>query len=124
MLTICRHRTFAALKKIAADKVSRLNLEKHLIEEMQVDELDNLTEGYRDIIAASVDKLAEQQRKVYIMSRYERMKYEDIAQKLGLSPTTVKKHIQLAVRFIQKDLSSRKMDTGLFLLILTTPLLF
>jgi RNA polymerase sigma-70 factor (family 1) len=122
LLTICRHDTFKALKKIAAHKVLQAELEQYLMQEEEMALLDNPAEEFRTIIAKSVEKLPEQQRKVYIMSRYDRLKYEEIAQKLGLSPTTVKKHIQLATKFIQEDIATNKFDIGL-IIILTTPLI-
>lgn len=102
-----RNEAINALKKIAADRISSLKIEKFLLEESEADLDENPTEVYRDLIADTVAKLPEQQRKVYMMSRYDKLKYQEIADQLGLSPTTVKKHIQLAVSFIREQLSDR-----------------
>lgn len=115
---LCRNETFLVLKKMAAKSVSHAAFEKDVLHELALEELDNPAEGYRKLIDLAVGKLPEQQQKVYKMSRYERLKHEEIAKALQLSPETVKKHIQLAVQFIRKDVNGR-MDTSI-ILILTT----
>ena len=55
-------------------------------------------------IQAAIDKLPEMRRKAFIMSRIEMKTYAQIGQELGLSPRTVDKHIELAVRSLRKDL--------------------
>lgn len=122
MYVVCRNKTLDELKKIATQKISQANLEKVLVEEFEVDLLNNPTDEYRKMIENVVAKLPPQQQRVYMMSRYDRLKSSEIAQKLGLSETTVKKHIQLAVKFIQSSLSS-KLSIGI-ILVLTTPIKF
>jgi len=121
VFVLCRNAAFAELKKIASEKNTYTKLEQYLAVEAENDKLENPTEEYRILIQEAVAKLPPQQKKVYTLSRYERMKYEEIANQLGLSEVTVKKHIQLAVRFIQKDVTSR-IQVGLFF-VLTTPLI-
>lgn len=121
MYVLCRNKTLDELKKIATQKVSHSKLEKVLIAESEVDLLDNPTDEYRQMIENAVAKLPPQQRAVYMMSRYDRLKAEEIAKKMGLSEATIKKHIQLAVKFIQASVNS-SMSAGV-VLVLTTPIL-
>ncbi|WP_182953748.1 RNA polymerase sigma-70 factor [Pedobacter gandavensis] len=104
---LCRNETFLVLKKMAAKSVVHAAFEKEALTEFALDELDNPADGYRRLIEMAVDKLPEQQQKVYKMSRYDRLKHDEIAKALQLSPETVKKHIQLAVQFIRKDVNGR-----------------
>lgn len=120
MYVICRNKTLDELKKIANQKRSHSRLEKVLVEESEIDLLDNPTDEYRQMIENAVSKLPQQQRTVYMLSRYDRLKNVEIAQKLGLSESTTKKHLQLAVKFIQSTLSS-KMTISI-VLVLTTPI--
>ena len=120
MYVICRNKTLDELKKIANQKLSHTRLEKVLVEESEVELLDNPTDVYRQMIEDAVSKLPEQQRRVYMLSRYDRLKNVEIAQKLGLSESTTKKHLQLAVKFIQSSLSSKV--TISIVLVLTTPI--
>nr|WP_121273629.1 RNA polymerase sigma-70 factor [Pedobacter schmidteae] len=121
MYVLCRNKTLDELKKIATQRVYHTKLEKVLIAESEVDLLDNPTDEYRQMIENAVAKLPPQQRAVYMMSRYDRLKAEEIAKKMGLSEATIKKHIQLAVKFIQASVSS-SMSAGM-VLVLTTPIL-
>lgn len=116
---LCRNETFLVLKKIAAKHVSYAKFEREILGQMELEELDNPADEYRKIIQMAVDKLPEQQQKVYKMSRYERLKHEEIAKVLNLSPETVKKHIQLAVQFIRKE-ASGGVDLSVVLVLTST----
>lgn len=48
-------------------------------------------------IKAAVDQLPAQCRTVFMMSRYEHLKYREIGLKLGISEKTVERHICLAL---------------------------
>ena len=52
------------------------------------------------IIEQIIKKLPEQCRKVFLMSRFESLKNEEIATQLGLSENTVKTHIYRALQKI------------------------
>jgi len=107
LFIICRNQAFLALKKLAVRKVFQDELEKHLLEEADEQEIEDNIETYRSMIEEAVAKLPPQQQKAYMLSRYQRLKHEEIAKELGLSSETVKKHIQLALHFIKKDVGGR-----------------
>ncbi|RZM10897.1 MAG: RNA polymerase sigma-70 factor [Pedobacter sp.] len=115
---MCRNHTLAQLKKLAISKTQRMAVEAKLLDEIQLEELDNPAEEYRVLIEQAVSRLPEQQRKVYMLSRYDRLKHEEIAKLMNLSPETVKKYIMYAVDFIRKDLGTPP-NTGI-IMILTT----
>jgi len=56
------------------------------------------------LVQAAIDKLPEQCRNIFMMSRYEDMKHEKIAEKLGISKNTVKTQIARALTRLRKDL--------------------
>ncbi|WP_316818725.1 RNA polymerase sigma-70 factor [Pedobacter nyackensis] len=116
LFILCRNQTFDALRKKAKQHLFQQKLEQFFKDESELDGLENPVEEYREWIEQSVAKLPPQQQKVYVLSRYERLKHEEIAAKLQLSTETVKKHIQYATRFIQNDLRSRLDATILFVL--------
>lgn len=116
LFILCRNQTFDALRKKAKQHLFQQKLEQFFKDESELDGLENPVEEYREWIEQSVAKLPPQQQKVYVLSRYERLKHEEIAVKLQLSTETVKKHIQYATRFIQNDLRSRLDATILFVL--------
>lgn len=107
LYTICRNNALAALKKIAKEAVCTAVLAQEMLYDLElVDDSERIAE-YRALLALAVEKLPTQQRKVYQMSRYERLKHQEIAAKLGISAETVKKHIQLAVSAIERDLKNQ-----------------
>lgn len=55
-------------------------------------------------ISRAVDSLPEECRRVFIKSRFERKKYREIAQELGLSMNTVKYHMKNALDFMEQRL--------------------
>lgn len=55
-------------------------------------------------INKAIDKLSEECRRVFKMSRFEEKKYEVIAQELGISVNTVKYHIKNALMSLRRDL--------------------
>jgi RNA polymerase sigma-70 factor (family 1) len=58
----------------------------------------------RKTIRKAVNKLTPQQRLVFLMSRQQGLKHEEIAQKLNISPNTVKNHIVEALRFLRDEI--------------------
>lgn len=50
------------------------------------------------LIKISLDNMPEQRRKVFEMSRYEGLSYEEIAKRLNISNATVRSHISHAIK--------------------------
>ncbi|MNY02306.1 ECF RNA polymerase sigma factor RpoE [compost metagenome] len=121
LFILCRNQAFDQLRKKAREHVFQQELERFLTEESGAAE--SPMDEYRALIDVAVAKLPAQQHKVYILSRYERLKHEEIAAKLQLSTETVKKHIQHAVRFITNDLRS-KTDTTIIAVLMSPLILF
>lgn len=55
-------------------------------------------------ILETIDALPDQCKKVFKMSRFEQLKYADIAQRLAISVKTVESHITKALRILQEKL--------------------
>jgi len=53
-----------------------------------------------------IDKLPTERRKIFIMHRYEELKYKEIAEKLGISPKTVENQIGKALSFLRDELKN------------------
>ncbi|MBK6949894.1 MAG: sigma-70 family RNA polymerase sigma factor [Saprospiraceae bacterium] len=67
------------------------------------------------LIDESIDRLSPRQREVYLLHRHERMTYQEIAEKLGISRESVKTHLQLAVKAITRFLQDRKVLIALLI---------
>ena len=64
-------------------------------------------------ILEAIETLPDQCRKVFIMSRFDQLKYAEIASQLRLSVKTIEAHISKALRLIQDHLD--KTVIGLFI---------
>lgn len=65
-------------------------------------------------IAKSIEKLPDECRTVFEMSRFENMKYLEIAEKLGISVNTVKYHIKNALAKLSLDLNKYLISLLMF----------
>jgi len=71
--------------------------EKHLIDETVVSELEQR-------IKETIDLLPVERRKIFIMSRFDGLKYREIAEKLNISVKTVENQMYQALRFLRERL--------------------
>lgn len=117
LFIICRNQTYNQLRKIALERNFNLPIEQHINRDFDIQEELVQVDHYRVLIDSSIDKLPEQAKRVYLLSRHERLKHEEIAKKLNISSETVKKHIQYAVNFIKKDLDS-KIDIVILMILM------
>ncbi len=85
---------------------------------MSVDyhEVDLQKEHYR-LLDLAIEKLPAQQKKVYQLSRFERMKYVEIAKQLNLSKESVKSYLKIATVTIKKHLAYHKDSIVCFIFI-------
>jgi RNA polymerase sigma-70 factor (family 1) len=59
-------------------------------------------EQFRRLWQESIDRLPPRAREVYLLSRMERLKNAEIAERLGISIYTVKEHLQKAAKLIRE----------------------
>jgi RNA polymerase sigma-70 factor (ECF subfamily) len=72
-------------------------------------------QGY---IHSLVDQLTPQQRRVFLLSREGGLKQEEIAQRLGISLSAVKKHMVDALRFLREEISGKYGSLAIALFVL------
>lgn len=63
-----------------------------------------LEKELEDEIMSAINRLPDECRRVFNMSRFENRKYEEIAQELKISVNTVKYHIKHALALLHEDL--------------------
>lgn len=57
------------------------------------------------IINAEIDKLPDKCKEVFMLSRYEELKYAEIAERLDISVKTVEAHMSKALKMLRESLS-------------------
>ncbi len=58
-----------------------------------------------DRIENAIDQLPTERRRIFKMSRYEELKYKEIAERLGISVKTVEVQMSKALKFLRQHLS-------------------
>ena len=94
---------------------------ENLGEESPFDQSDKLVEkDIRDQIDAAIGELPEKCREVFILNRFENLKYQQIADKLGISVKTVETQMSKALRHLRIRLAEYFPFVLVFLIILKT----
>lgn len=78
------------------------------------DEITQYEDLYHDVENA-VNHLPLRRRSIYIMSRIEGKKYEEIAKELEISVKTVKEHMYQALQQVRKDLREKWLLVPIFI---------
>ncbi|WP_236975871.1 RNA polymerase sigma factor [Membranihabitans maritimus] len=99
---ITHHKVIDLLRKRAKDQ----NLRKEMwdvISQKQVSTFDQiLKKEYDNTLEKAINQLTPQQKIIFEMSREEGLSHRKIAQKLELSPNTVKNHMVAALKTLKK----------------------
>jgi RNA polymerase sigma-70 factor (family 1) len=105
LFIIAKNYTLNYLHKQAREASKRNQFEKDISSQPAIIDVDENPNPYMDRLEKVVEKLPSQQRKVYLLSRRHGLKLNLIAEKLGISEATVKKHQARALQAIRKNLS-------------------
>lgn len=99
-----------ALNRIKAE-VRRQKLE-HIFfteQEQQPLSIDAVSDQqYDELLDEAIAQLPNQQKQAFILSKFDRKKYLEIATHMNISRETVKKYLQLASASVKKHLETRK----------------
>lgn len=105
LFVISRNHTFNAVKKLAREYEKQKKWQADLQEELHLNGYTSA--GYSEtliLVNKAIRALPPQQKKVFLLSREKGLTQEEIAKELGLSITTVKKHMVLALKFLRSQL--------------------
>jgi RNA polymerase sigma-70 factor, ECF subfamily len=115
--------------------INWLNKNKNIVSESEISQLetknlspfnaeDNLNIRELEIkIREAIDKLPPKCKAIFVLSRYEGLKYKQIAEHLDVSVKTVENQMSIALEKLRKDLEPYITDDFLGLLSLTAILL-
>ena len=125
LLVMARNLIYDQLKAAASETRQRkVFREIQLSEDLHI-EAPSAGPGsrYEALWQSAIKQLPAQQRQVYLKIEEDKLSYEEVAKDLGLSRLTVKKHLELARKFIKMYVNSHLHSTvsiPLFLLFLYT----
>lgn len=96
LFILTRNYTYNCLKKIARDRKREQRYAQEANEPAAAaDKQEQLS-----LLERAVAQLPAQQQKAYMLSRQQGLRHKEIATRMGISPETVKKHLQLALKAI------------------------
>jgi len=103
LFRIARNHAINGFRRMAKETLILAELRRQNVASFQT--IDPITQKeIRTFIQDAVAKLSPQQRKVFILSRQDGLKHEEIAQKLGISINTVRVHMSEALRFLREEI--------------------
>jgi RNA polymerase sigma-70 factor (family 1) len=100
LFAMSKNHALNCLKKAVADRAKFLKLESYYKEQYSAGEPAEQEFNQYALLDEAIEKLPEQQKKAYILSRHKRLTYEQIAKEMNLSPETVKKYLKIATASI------------------------
>lgn len=123
---MCRNHAFTHLKRAAHNKEYRNFILQtgDSAAEQQFNPIERRIDAnhYGYLLHESLNKLPEQQRLVFSLSKEEGLTHKEIAQKLGISSHTVRNHLYQAVKSLRIELSRSGVDLMLVFILTTTSL--
>lgn len=99
-----RHKTFIDSKKKSLDNLPERELKLKMEALMQFDENIFTEKEIEDLLAKAIEHLPEKCRQVFILSRMNGLKHEEIATQMNISVHTVQNHIVTAIRKLKVEL--------------------
>jgi RNA polymerase sigma-70 factor (ECF subfamily) len=123
LYVISKNHALNALKKRAREQVKQKAYQHDRMQAETASVTVEPEELYYSLIDQAIERLPAQQQKVYVLSRIQQKKYEEIAAEMGISRETVKKYLQLATMAISNYVRSH-MDPSLIALLLLAPALY
>ncbi len=119
MGTVSRNYALNEVRRLSTEKMRHQQWQKEQLTAVCTDNGEASILSREDILLDSaIGKLPPQQKKAYILSRHQRLKYAEIAEKLHLTRGTVKRYLQLATESITKHLQAQSIKDVMKMLFL------
>lgn len=100
-----RNRCLNALKHIEVRENYKVLNERVRFENEQVENDVMVESELKEKISTAIEQLPTERKKIFVMSRYEGLKYKEIAEKLEISAKTVENQMGKALRFLREQLA-------------------
>ncbi|NLR78088.1 RNA polymerase sigma factor [Chitinophaga eiseniae] len=115
LFTVTRNHIFTSLKLVARQQLAASELSATAVNEIK--DAAIIHKEYEQILQRAIAQLSPQQELIYKLSKEEGLKRNEIADRLQLSPETIKVHLANAMRSIRAFCMAR-MDLNTFLIIM------
>jgi RNA polymerase sigma-70 factor (ECF subfamily) len=102
--TICRNAIFDTFKKAAYEETFKTKVRQFIEISETMQEDDDFYEAYKKVLAEAIAKLPPRRQAVFELCKLQGKTYEEVAQRFGISCSTVHDHIVKANQFIREYL--------------------
>jgi RNA polymerase sigma factor (sigma-70 family) len=99
--TLVRNQSYKFLNRLARQRLFLQEIAQKEKKSGNFTEDSAVSHEYEHFLEEALSQLPPQQRKVFVLSRQEGMKHEDIASQMGLSIYTIKNHMKAALHNIR-----------------------
>lgn len=100
LFVVSKNYTISYLRKHVRQTILHEKWKNEETKAVQKEDGDDPVINYYGLLDEAIDHLSPQQKKVYILSRHQQLKYVEIAEQMGISKETVKSYLQLSVASI------------------------
>ena len=94
LLVVSRNRAFDAMRKQLKVRLQQQAWQYNAMALQPAEE--DRQENWLQVMDEAIDRLPPRRKEVWLLSRHERLTYQEIAARLGISRESVKTHLQLA----------------------------
>ena len=106
---------YVIAKRISLNKLREVKYKSIYLDQVSVNHINDVQEKieyseFEKSIISKVALLPKQQRIAFELSRFDGYTHQQIAEKMGISPNTVKNHISQALIYLRKYVSSTKYE--------------
>lgn|SRR5690606_27564446 len=102
---------YVSAKRLCLNQIRKFKTANSFLDQLSINPSNEVEENYNrseleKLLQQSLASMSIQQRRAFELSRNEGYTYQQIADKMGISPNTVRNHIAHALLHIRKFLSS------------------
>ena len=109
LMVVSRNQAYMALRKKFSEEKKLSHYQADIAQASLVEDMED---DYLSALDEAINQLSPRVREVYLMSRQQRLTYQQVAESLGISKETVKTHLEKATHSITRFLKIRYPDLG------------
>lgn len=98
LFVISKNHTLNCLRKLTRERIHMKEYEGNFIRSISSEDSDSNI--YHSILDEAIYQLPPQQQLAYLLSRHERLRYAEVANRMNISRESVKKYLQIATASI------------------------
>lgn len=98
LFVISKNHTLNCLRKLSRERHHLNTCEENYMMSLSAESDDSNI--YHSILDEAIDRLPPQQQRVYLLSRHERLRYVEVANRMNISHESVKKYLSIATASI------------------------